>query len=62
MTEGQGATVHQGGGPPDRWEPVRFEACPAGKRVIDVNHRTREVSWRCEVCKRPHKLTVGHPQ
>lgn len=43
----------------DRWEPVRFEACPVGKRVIDVNHARRQVSWRCDACRRTHALTVG---
>ena len=44
----------------DRWEPVRFESCPVGKRVVDVNHARRQVSWRCPACRKPHILTVGH--
>jgi len=43
----------------DRWEQVRFESCPVGKRVVDVNHARNQVSWRCPSCRKPHTLTVG---
>lgn len=42
-----------------RWEAVKFDACPYGKRVIDVNHERREVRWSCKMCKRTHVVKVG---
>lgn len=43
----------------DRWEAVRFEACPVGRRIIDVNHHRREVRWYCDKCRKSHTLRVG---
>lgn len=43
----------------DRWEAVRFESCPVGKRTIDVNHARRMVRWFCDKCRKAHLLRVG---
>lgn len=43
----------------NRWEAVRYQACPQGKRVIDVNHERREVRWTCKLCRKVHVLKVG---
>lgn len=43
----------------DRWEPVKEQACPAGKRTIDVNHARQEVRWFCDRCRKTHTYRVG---
>lgn len=53
--------VHQPTVNGDRWEPVKFEACPVGRRIIDVNHHRSLVRWRCDKCRTDHTLRVGAP-
>lgn len=43
----------------DRWAAVKFDACPQGKRIIDVNHHRQEVRWFCDRCRKTHTYRVG---
>jgi transposase-like protein len=51
--------VHQPAVNGDRWEAVKEQACPQGKRSIDVNHHRREVRWFCDRCRKTHTYRVG---